>query len=495
MAESTLSLAYDDFRKAIGHYLGFKRDTTAWTTDQSDDIEDALASGLRQFYIPPPIGDPPSRYEWSFLKPIARLEINANNYTYLLPDDFGSIIGEFSYDVSLKKRSVAIITEERIRSLRSKNNRSGDPLYAAIRVVARAGAMPQRFEVLFYPSPDTDRTLEYQFAVNPPKLTTDSPNPLGGMVHSETILESCLAIAEARINDEAGGLHFQKFMQLLSVSILSDRSSASPSVSGSWPIEDEDDSMQVTYKGLLRQVGRVLGYGWDHSTWTHPQQSHADFMVQEGLRTFYMPPPIPGEQTTHIWTFIRPFSRVDTSGNQFEYQMPKDFGGLDGQISYTSSTVLYRPIKITGPTQIYRWRQGVSNLSDFPQFAAIEPRVDSIGQQTFWMLLWPTPNQVYELLFRYFVLSRKLSDMNPLPLGGQSHSQTILLSCLAAAEKESSDRSADYHGRFMQQLSASVTHDRKMSQPDLIGFNLDRSDGEFPEPLFRSRIDTLYTGS
>ena len=42
------------------------------------------------------------------------------------------------------------------------------------------------------------------------------------MTHSETMRESCLSIAEQRMNGEMG-IHTQKFMQLLATSVSIDR--------------------------------------------------------------------------------------------------------------------------------------------------------------------------------------------------------------------------------------------------------------------------------
>jgi len=48
------------------------------------------------------------------------------------------------------------------------------------------------------------------------------PYPLGGARFSETIMESCLAVAEQRANDEMG-IHTQKFAMMLASAIAQDK--------------------------------------------------------------------------------------------------------------------------------------------------------------------------------------------------------------------------------------------------------------------------------
>ncbi len=67
MAESTLSLDYDDLRSEIGFLLGYGLGTSpVWSTAQAAAITACLNSGLRQFYVQ-------QDWEWSFLKPISTI--------------------------------------------------------------------------------------------------------------------------------------------------------------------------------------------------------------------------------------------------------------------------------------------------------------------------------------------------------------------------------------------------------------------------------------
>lgn len=59
MAEPTLSMDYSALQIAVGDFLGLGRDTTAWSTDNTNRVDEIMISGLREFY---------SAHDWSFLK-------------------------------------------------------------------------------------------------------------------------------------------------------------------------------------------------------------------------------------------------------------------------------------------------------------------------------------------------------------------------------------------------------------------------------------------
>ena len=88
---------------------------------------------------------------------------------------------------------------------------SGTPQFAAVQPVAPTASAGQRFQVQFWPTP-TACTLKYQYRVRVDKISSSNPYPYGGTDHSETILESCLAKAESRV-EESQGVHKAEFME------------------------------------------------------------------------------------------------------------------------------------------------------------------------------------------------------------------------------------------------------------------------------------------
>ena len=49
MAESTLSISYADLMIEVGVFLGYKSDTSDWSTDQLAEVDRYIQAGVRQF--------------------------------------------------------------------------------------------------------------------------------------------------------------------------------------------------------------------------------------------------------------------------------------------------------------------------------------------------------------------------------------------------------------------------------------------------------------
>lgn len=143
---------------------------------------------------------------------------------YDLSDDFGGIEGDMVYAEGSNKPNVRIIGEGKIRSLRSSSTTRTNPQFAAIRpkkqTVTTSG---QRFEIMFFPIPAVTKKLSYRMLVLPELLVSETITyPYGGAMHSETIIASCLAIAESQ-EDEIRGVKWNEFMDRLAASIQIDK--------------------------------------------------------------------------------------------------------------------------------------------------------------------------------------------------------------------------------------------------------------------------------
>jgi hypothetical protein len=146
---------------------------------------------------------------------------------FTLPWDFGGMTGDgkFKYDNAENKLSVIdVCSDVKIGHLRQHSVATGTPYLAAIVPLRTAGAQGQRWGVLFHPPPNDLITLHYRYYLQPDALVdTSAEYPYGGVAHSETILESCLAIAELREKDSSDTTHQDRFSQLLQGSIDHDR--------------------------------------------------------------------------------------------------------------------------------------------------------------------------------------------------------------------------------------------------------------------------------
>lgn len=147
-----------------------------------------------------------------------------HNGNYDLPDDFGGIEGKLIHEEGSNRPDVQIIGEGKVRSLRATTTLRTYPEYAAIRPKKQTTTTTgQRFEILFFPIPAVAYTLAYRMLVLPSALVdTTITHPYGGATHAETIIASCLAIAESQ-EDEIRGPRWQEFQDRLAASIQIDK--------------------------------------------------------------------------------------------------------------------------------------------------------------------------------------------------------------------------------------------------------------------------------
>lgn len=257
MAEPTITLAYSDLAEETGRYLGYGRTSGSWSTDQTDDVNLCVNSGYRQFLFPPPLPNEATTHTWSFLNPCANFSTTSGDVDYTLPDAFGGMVGDaMSFKTDTGYWTIPIIPEGKLREMLSAADTSGRPAYAAVRTAAFDADVGQRYEMLLYPEPDGIYAISYRYVALPAKLSSGDPYPLGGPIHSETLLAACLAQAERLLNDESG-VQQATFMRLLATSIAHDRQMHAPGLigyngdmsDGGEPLTRGDLVYTVTYNG------------------------------------------------------------------------------------------------------------------------------------------------------------------------------------------------------------------------------------------------------
>lgn len=215
MAEPGLALDFEDLQNAVGRMLGLPTSTTDWHGDEISDVNAVVQEGYRRFL---------AAHNWSFLRPWTTLSLVDDEWEYDLPDDFGSLVGAFHYDENVRRGAIIHTSVARIMELRSCRDRSLDPTHAAIR--AKAGTPGagegQRFEAVFYPTPNAARTLHYQYNLVPDALASGE-YPLGGAQHAQTIRAGCLAVAEEFFEDSPLGPRAERYRVELEKSVAIDR--------------------------------------------------------------------------------------------------------------------------------------------------------------------------------------------------------------------------------------------------------------------------------
>jgi len=222
MAESSLSIGFPDLQSEVGRLLGYGSVVANFSAGQLVVVNKRVQSGVRRVYYPSALSVEMAGYEWSWLKPTTTIDIESEEADYDLPDDFGRLIGCLHYPSEEYRQSISIVSVGKILSLRANSSLTGAPVFAATRYKASTGANGQRQEILFFPEPDDDWTLSYEYEAYSGALSDTYPYPLGGMQLAELYIESCLAIVEERDFDEVG-VHTERYKALLVDAIARDR--------------------------------------------------------------------------------------------------------------------------------------------------------------------------------------------------------------------------------------------------------------------------------
>jgi len=148
----------------------------------------------------------------------------ASGGLFRLPDAFGYMDGRFVFHKDENRASpIAVTSAGFILQRRRSALGTGTPAFAAILPAASDGSGGQRWEAWFDRDPSEELVLQYRYYVHKDALSTNNPYPLGGAAHAETIIESCLSIAEQRQDDGGRGLHAAKFKERLAASIAFDQ--------------------------------------------------------------------------------------------------------------------------------------------------------------------------------------------------------------------------------------------------------------------------------
>lgn len=459
---------YGWLKREVGGFLGKGFDASSWDPATDGKIDSLIQSGYQQFCYPPAVSEDSGSYQWTWLTPLSQIEIIAGTNTYRLPDDFSGTLKELTFTAGDETRRIAVVREADLRSLPVRNSKSGDPEYAAVRVLKSDGSSRQQYELLLYPTPANNRTLEYRYSVSPEPLGDDNPYPLGGRQYAETLLQSCLAVAEER-ELKTQGTASARWMERLAASIRLDVQSLQQRGEELWPTVT-GDSLSVDRDYLERMIGRKMDFGPHSGAWTTGQYEQVKEALRQGLRQFYQPPVLPNEKAPHEWSFLRPLCTLTTEDAKNTYDLPESFAHLLGPLTYVPGTAMYPPVIEISEHQIRIWQQSTTATGQ-PTHVAILPKPldEGTGGTRYEALLWPTPDSAYGLNYRCALNPDLLAAGNSFPFGGQPHAQTVLESCLAAAEVVGGMKSREHYQRFLVCLQASIGHDRRVNSPQTLG--------------------------
>jgi hypothetical protein len=461
MAESTLSISYTDFKRAVGHHLGYTRDESHWEGSEKDDVDESIRQGLRRVYWPILPGENQPIHQWSFLRPVLTVTLVINDFDYDLPDNFAGLISPLTLAAGSATEHIEVIPEPMLRALKAADDTAGTPRYAAVRPRDTGSNVGQRFELLFYPKPSAIGTVTYRAAILPQMLTDAAPYPLGGMQHAETFLASIIASAELFKNDPPDPSFERDFQTRLAASIAFDRQHTEPHTEITWPVESDPTTLDLRYQDLLRQVGKIRFDNFDPGTWSHQQRKEANFLVQAGLNAVYHPPRTSQEEEPYQWSFLRPLRTLALVGGTDTYNMPDDFAGIPTTFSWLAGSAK-RTIQVIDEDQM-RALKAQDNQIGTPVYVCFRQR-DTAGaaRQKFEVLFYPTPAANDTLSYRGVIDAPALNATTSVyPLGGAVHALTFLESCRYQAELAAEVENPRHLQSFLERLRASIAFDAR----------------------------------
>lgn len=259
--ESTLADTYRDVIGSLGFEAGWGRgpdnDDRAWDAHKQQTLKQVMKSGLRQFY---------QAHDWSFLTPRVRLTLPSGVSAMKLPFDFGGILSPCIHLIAGSGTTGGTIklTNDVRRRLALSPSASGRPCYAEIEPLPdTTKTAGQRWQMIFFPAASAEYTIEFYQTISGQLLTAELPYALGGPEHSETILASCLAVWENRIDHIPPGPAAPRFLdyrEKLATSIKNDRKKRPQSLGYNGDTSDRFERQWPGYRAGRSWNGGSLYY-------------------------------------------------------------------------------------------------------------------------------------------------------------------------------------------------------------------------------------------
>lgn len=231
-----------------------------------------------------------------------------------------------------------------------------------------------------------------------------------------------------------------------------------------------ESTLTRVYSDLKSEIGAYLGVSRTVADWTAETTADVARILQSAQRSFYEPwyRPVPNAPLQiHVWSFLRARLSLAISSSTNLYDLPDDFAGfLDTELAFTSTKTW--PVKLVPMWRVLeKIQDGTTPPSGItqPLIAAVESKSSTLGTtgQRWQILLWPTiASGTPTITGQYRLNPAALATDTHYPLGGEAHSQTLLESCLAAAEEFQNDQLTIHRERFAELLQASIALDTRL---------------------------------
>lgn len=177
---------------------------------------------------------------------------------YLLPELFGGFRGDLFLDQSSVSQGYVLqrLAKEELLALQKSGvaDFSAQPCQYAVFADNQTGETDQRWMISLWPIADAAYTISGFYTVNPYRLTSALPYPMGGLPLSECLREAVLAAAELEFKGEAG-LHMQMYQRRLQAAVSYDRQMSNPGIIGRLSGRELDRTREMNVGPFTRHVG------------------------------------------------------------------------------------------------------------------------------------------------------------------------------------------------------------------------------------------------
>jgi hypothetical protein len=163
---------------------------------------------------------------------------------------------------------------------------------------------------------------------------------------------------------------------------------------------------------------------------------------------------------------------------QVDYVLPELFGGFRGDLYLNQSSTTIGQILQRADKQelLQNQKDGTADFASQPcQFAVFAADQTGATDQRWLLTVWPLPDAAYTLTGFYTINPYQLTSALPYPMGGLPLSECLREAVMGAAELEFKGEAGIHLQMFQRRLQAAISYDRQMSNPGIIGQNLDHS--------------------
>lgn len=168
------------------------------------------------------------------------------------------------------------------------------------------------------------------------------------------------------------------------------------------------------------------------------------------------------------------------------YDLPTGYDAIEGPITYPPDAGGYYPnVRLVKESDIRKKRQSYEQF-ERPEVAAVvavsfDPTVGSRRQ----IMLYPTPDDTYQLTARMRLRPTMIDSTNLYPVGGEVLSQVFIESCIVAGLRSLGEPMDQHWETYQMLLAQAIQRDKEESSPEYLGKDNggEQFDAEYTRPI------------